>query len=199
MKGLRISRIPETVEVGKTEVVSELLQAVYRGDERAIERILAAEPELDLFEAAAVGDAEAVRDWVTHEHSAINAYSDDGFTALHLAAFFGHREVARLLLNNGADSEAISNNEMGARPLHSAAVSRDTGVAFLLIEHGAEVNSRQQGGWTPLHAAAHNGDVGLVSALVSAGAEVDAVDDQGLTPADLAREKGHDDVLALLG
>lgn len=179
--------------------MSELLQAVYRGDEQAVKRILAAGPELDLFEAAAVGDVDAVRNWVTHEHGAINAYSDDGYTALHLAAFFGHREVARLLLNNGADSEAISNNDMEARPLHSAAAAEDTSAAFLLIDHGAEVNSRQHGGWTPLHAAAQNGDIELISALISAGAEVDAVDDQGLTPADLAREKGHDDVLVLLG
>ncbi len=178
--------------------MSELLRAVYRGDAAEVDRLRAAADDLTIFEAAAVGDVGSVRNWVTHEHAPINEFSDDGFTPLHLAAYFGHREAARLLLENGADFEAVATNEMEVRPLHSAAAAADTSVAFLLIDRGADVNARQHAGWTPLHAAAANGDVELVTALLSAGAEPDSVNDAGVTPADLARKAGHTEVLTAL-
>jgi ankyrin repeat protein len=118
------------------------------------------------------------------------AWSGDGFTALHFAAFFGGAPAALLLLDAGADPDAAARNPMRVAPIHSAAAGR-TAVVPLLIERGADVNARQQGGWTALHEAAHRGDLELTEALLAAGADPRLANDEGITAAQLARDAGH--------
>ena len=81
----------------------------------------------------------------------------------------------------------------------SAAATRRLECARLLVESGADVNARQSGGYTPLHEAAGSGDVELARLLLDAGADQSARKDDGQTPADLAAERGHEDVLDVLG
>jgi len=85
-------------------------------------------------------------------------------------------------------------------PLHSAASARNLEAARLLLEHGAPgiVNARQQGGWVPIHAAAQNGDRPMVELLLKHGADPKLANDEGKTPAMVAREKGHEEIAALL-
>ncbi len=68
-------------------------------------------------------------------------------TPLHEAAAMGHLEVARLLLERGADVNA--KNKHGFTPLHFAAGIGHTDVAKLLLEHGADVNAKDEHGRTP--------------------------------------------------
>src|SRR5207244_1694663 len=92
----------------------------------------------------------------------VNAYSKDGFPLLGLAIFFRHPELARALVERGADVNARAKNPAGVMPVHSAAVVRDLETMRLLLERGADVNARQQLGYTPLHGAAGNGDAAMV-------------------------------------
>ena len=78
--------------------MSDLLQALYRGEGEQVEKLLAVDPELDVFEAAALGRAERLRELLDEDPSRANAFGDDGFHPLGLACFFGHPEAARLLL-----------------------------------------------------------------------------------------------------
>ena len=80
---------------GRPPEMSELLQAVYQGDQARVEELLTAEPELDVFEAAAVGRADRVRELLDEDPSLANAWAEDGFQPLGLASFFGHVEAAR--------------------------------------------------------------------------------------------------------
>ncbi len=73
--------------------VSPLLQAVYRGDDDAVEALLADGPELDVFEAAAVGDVERLRELLDEDSSLAGAWSPDGAGALHLAAYYGRADA----------------------------------------------------------------------------------------------------------
>jgi uncharacterized protein len=154
--------------------VSELLQAVYRGDERRVEELLADDPELDVFEAAAVGRTDRLRELLDAEPDLANAWAGDGFQPLGLASFFGHVEAARLLVERGAEVNSASRNDMKVMPLHSAAATGDPEARFelakLLLEHGADPNARQQDDFTPLMAAEHNGDERLRRLLVDSGA-----------------------------
>ena len=164
---------------------SELLEALYRGDREAVDAILAGQPELTLFEAAALGDFDRVRELVSADPDAIGQWSPDGFTALHLAAFFGHDEVAEELLRRGADTGAVARNRIRVQPLHSAAAGGHTAVARVLLEHGADPNARQEGGFAPIHAAAQAGNDELYALLLASGADQEAVTDDGRTAADL--------------
>jgi ankyrin repeat protein len=175
-----------------------ILNALYRGDIVAAEHAATGRTDLDLFEAAALGRAPRVRALVDGARERARAYSSDGFTALHLAAFFGHAEVARLLVAAGADVDAISRNPMQVRPLHSAAARGDHAVMRLLLDAGAEVDARQAGGFTALQSRALHGDVTMVRELLARGASAEQVADDGQTAADMARAKGYGDVLALL-
>ncbi|MEK6275375.1 MAG: ankyrin repeat domain-containing protein [Actinomycetota bacterium] len=154
--------------------MSELLEAIYNGDHVRVEELLAADRELDVFEAAAVGRAERVRELLDQDPSLANAWAEDGFQPLGLASFFGHLEAARLLVERGAEVNSASRNPMKVMPLHSAAAAGDPEVRYelanLLLEHGAEPNARQQDDFTPLMAANQSGDERLVRLLEEHGA-----------------------------
>lgn len=68
-----------------------------------------------LIEAARRGDAEQVRTILQDRSELINKKDDEGATALHYAAFGGHRDIVRLLVENGADINA-RDNQFGATP-----------------------------------------------------------------------------------
>ena len=171
--------------------VSALLQARYHGRLDLVEALREAGTELDVFETAALGDTKRLRELLDADPELVGAWSSDGFTPLHLAAFFGHEEGARLLLERGADPAAVARNAMAVEPLHSAAAARQVGIAQALLEAGADPNARQQGGFVPLHAAGQNGDVELTRLLLEHGADPAARTDDGRTAADFAADSGH--------
>src|SRR5215218_10755903 len=105
--------------------MSELLQAVYRGDRARVDGLLAGEPELDVFEAAAVGRTDRLRELLDEDPGLANAWAEDGFQPLGLASFFGHLEAARLLVERGAEANSASRNDFNVMPLHSAAATGD--------------------------------------------------------------------------
>ena len=128
------------------------------------------------------GEAELVTSW-----------SNDGFTALHLAAFFGQEEAAELLVARGAEVNVVARNPtIVVTPLHSAAAGSHAGIVKLLLEHGADPNAAQDGGFTPLHSAAGNDDRDSAEALLEAGADPSLANDEGKLPADLAGEQTRD-------
>jgi ankyrin repeat protein len=178
--------------------ISLLLNAYYHGRPEAAERILAAEPTLDVFEAATAGDAERLAELLDGDRTLVEAWSVDGYQPLMLASFFGRLEAARVLLERGASPSEASRNAMAVMPLHSAAAGRHVEVAMLLIARGAQVDARSHGGFTPLHSAAQNGDLELVRVLLAAGAGRAPISDKGLTPADMADQAGHAEAAALL-
>ena len=179
--------------------VSELMDAVYRGERSTVERLLSADLELDVFEAAAVGRGDRVRELLERDPTLAGAFSTDGFTALHLAAFFSHDvDSARLLVEAGADVSAPARNPMAVTPLGSAAARGAHAVAALLLDAGAEVADAQHGGYTPLHSAGANGDAELVELLLARGADPARPADDGRTPAAMARERDHPEVATTL-
>ncbi len=178
--------------------VSVLMLARYRSNRAVTDALLAADPELDVFEAAALGYLDRLRERLDDDPSSIGALSADGYTALHFAAFFAKPEAARILLEAGAPVDVAAANETRVQPLHSAAAGRESDICRLLLAAGADVDARQAGGFTPLHAAAQNGDPVMVELLLSAGADPGLTTDTGKTAADLADEAAHPDVATRL-
>ena len=156
--------------------MSDVLQAVYRGDSGEAER-LAAGRELDIFEASALGRTERVRELLDADPSLVNAFGDDGFHAVGLASFFGHLETARLLFERGADANQLSRNEhIQTAAIHaaSAAEGKDDDTRYelvkLALEHGADPDLEQGGGFRAIDAARQNGDARVEQLLREHGA-----------------------------
>ncbi len=103
-----------------------------------------------------------------------------GFTPLHYAALHGHKEVAEVLMANGADVNARDSS--GQTPLHFAVAGGRKEIAGLLVSKGADVNARNNSGETPLHLAVHNGRNEIAELLIAKGAELEAKDKNGNTP-----------------
>jgi ankyrin repeat protein len=167
-------------------MISEAMQALYAGDRERAESLLTPGTET-VFEAAALGRLERLEELLGAEPELARSYSPDGFTPLHLACFSGGAETARLLVERGADLEALARSDFArVRPLGTAAFSGDRAAAAVLLEAGADPNGRGEEGFTPLHSAAQNGDDELVRLLLQHGADADATTEDGRTAADLA-------------
>ncbi len=179
--------------------MSELISAVYSGDQARVDELLADDPELDVFEASALGRVQRLEELLDADPGLVAAWADDGFTPLHLAAFFRHPDAARLLVERGALVDVVARNkELEVTPLQSAAASREEETAALLLERGADPNVQQRGGFTALHAAAQNGDEPLAQLLLVHGADRALTADDGRTAADFARDAGHDSLATRL-
>jgi ankyrin repeat protein len=178
--------------------VSAIMHARYRSHMDMVELLLARRPHLDIFEAAALGRTQVVNARIDEDGAAAKAFSGDGFTPLHLAAFFGHAEVVALLLERGADPSAVARNASEVTPLHSAAAGRNLEAVRLLLMQGVDANARQRGGFTALHAAALHGEAGIARLLVARGASPQAASDDGKTALNLAIEKGDTEMVELL-
>jgi ankyrin repeat protein len=160
--------------------MTELLEALYRGQQDRVQELLAQAGELNVFEAAAFGRTERLRGLLDEEPARANAFGDDGFQPLGLACFFGHVEAARLLLDRGADPNTLARNEhIQTSALHAAAASENKDpetqyeLCKLLLEHGADPNLPQGGGdegFRAIDAARQNGDERLEQLLREHGA-----------------------------
>jgi len=158
--------------------MSDLLQALYQGDRVRVDELLAADPKLDVFEAAAFGRTDRLRELLDEDPSRANEFGDDGFHPLGLACFFGHVEAVRLLLDRGADVNALSTNEhVQTAAIHAAAAAQGTDEATryelvkLALEHGADPNLEQGGGFRAIDAARQNRDARIEQLLLENGAE----------------------------
>ena len=177
---------------------SALLLAIYHGQEEVAQWLAEAGAPIDLHEAAALGLSDRVAGYLAAEPQAVNAYSLDGWTPLHLAAFFGRTATVELLLEAGAASDLLAHNHQANLPLHAATAARRVKVVTVLLRHGCDVNARTEGGWTPLHLAAHGGYTELVDLSIEHGAALESRNAEGATPYDLAIEQGRSETAARL-
>jgi ankyrin repeat protein len=134
---------------------SPLMAAIYRGHHEIVNLLIAAGADVDIFVAAATGRVDHLRRALTAPCSA-GAFAYDGWTPLHLAAFFGRLDAARILLDAGADVHAVSRNGLTNTPLHAATAGKHSDVALLLLTRGASVDVADAGGYTPLQIATQN-------------------------------------------
>ena len=180
---------------------SAVLLAHYYGKPDVAAALLSRTPALDVFEAAAVGDAERIAGLVDADPSLANAVARDGYSPLGLASFFKRRDVVKVLLERGAKPSAPSRDQ-GFTPLHSA-VATDAGDAVheivrLLLDAGADPNAKSREGGTPLHSAAFTGDLEIAELLLAYGADPSATDPKGHTPLEVARDRKNVEVATAL-
>jgi ankyrin repeat protein len=177
---------------------SAILTAVYYRQKEIANLLVARGAPLSVYEAAAAGEIERVERLVGEDRALTQTFSHDGWTPLHLSAFFGHAKVAEYLLDHGADARVISRNSNANTALHAALAGNHKMLAALLMGAGADVNAGDGAGWRPLHLAAHNGILEVMKQLIAQGADVHVENNEGKTPLALAQEKNHREAAALL-
>ena len=193
-----VSGDPTLIDARSRTGESAILTAVYHRQKEIVNLLVARGVTMSLFEACAAGEIERVERLIASDASAVNSLSADGWTPLHLAAFFGHTRIAELLLAHDADVAARSRNSNGNTPLHAALAGNHKMTAGLLIGWGADVNATDAAGWRPLHLAASNNNLDAIKALIAQGADVLAGNGEGRTPLSLAQEKNHRESAAFL-
>ena len=214
-----------------SDLVTQLFDAVRKGDATQVRALMAAEPKLaesrnkdgatpalwaaytrhaelapvvlgarepDFFEACALGRRDLAAQLLQRDSMLLDGYSGDGFTGLGLSVFFGHHEIAGILVEAGADVNRPSRNSIRVSPLHSAVESGSIPLLDLLLSHGATPDAVEFLEATPLHSAAARGSREMVRKLLAAGADRKRKTKDGKTAADLARQYGHAELAAEL-
>jgi ankyrin repeat protein len=172
------------------------LYAVYVKHNDIAELLIGSGVEPNIFEAAATGRIDRVRELLKTNPELVHAYSPDGWTALHLN--FGHLDIVNLLLDSGADINAVSKNKLVATPLQGSVVMKNLTLGKLLLDRGAKVSPHGEGRDTPLHEAAGGGEIEFAKLLLERGADVNARDDAGNTPLTIALESKQPETTTLL-
>lgn len=178
--------------------LTPLMTALYYHKQCQAEEIASHMEQMTIHEACAFGDPESVRTQVSANSNVITQRSADGFSPLHLAAFFCHKEITEHLLQHSAPANDIAENRSRVMPLHSAVAGGDHEIVTLLLDHGADIDARQEGGFTPLMAAAANGRVEIVQVLLDHGADTSMQSDDGHTALDFAEAKGQKEAAEIL-
>jgi ankyrin repeat protein len=149
-----LSRDPAAAEARDEQGLSPIVHAAYRGHADVATTL----PALDGWDRIGLGGSEGL--------PAPDAWSADGFTPLHLAAFAHNAEAATRLLEAGADPNVLARATFArVTPLGTCAFAGATEVARILLEHGADASIAEEEGTTPLDVARANGHEDLVELL----------------------------------
>jgi ankyrin repeat protein len=193
-----LSKKPQLATQTTSHQISPLFLACYYKKMEIANAIAEFVPDLNIFDACAVGKFDEVTLIVFKNPRIVNEYSVDGFTPLGLACYFGHEEIARFLVLKGADVNLPSKNGFNVFPIHSAVAANNFNITKVLLDAGAYPNVCQKSGVAPLHSAAQLGNIELIILLLEHGAEVTLRMEGGKLPADLAAEKGFHEIAEIL-
>lgn len=136
-----------------------------------------------LHEAARRNDLEAVKQLLVHND--INMRDSSNRTPLIIAAYYNRYEVAKFLINNGANLD--NRDSSSSTALLYAAYMGFSDIAKLLIDGGANIDAVDFEGNTALHFAIEGGHIDIIELLLFAGADINRKDFNGKSPFDLAR------------
>ncbi|WP_138380790.1 ankyrin repeat domain-containing protein [Luteithermobacter gelatinilyticus] len=189
---------PGLASARSADGLSAVLFTLYLQKQELTDILMSYEPKLDLFDLAALGMNDLLDVLLKDQRVDVNMFAGDGFTALHLAAFFGQAETVDLLLARGADPNAMAPNGSALCPLHSAVASGQTDIVKALLVAGADPDAQQDGGYTALMSSAHQGHEDIVRVLLDHGANKEIIAADGRKASDFARAAGQTALRELL-
>lgn len=160
--------------------------------------ILSRKPELDVFDAALVGDQQRLAALVAGDPKLVSAVSPLGWRPLAYAAFGGNIAAVAFLLGKGADVNTRAGTRFKNTPLQIALLCSEAGAAKALLDRGADPNLRQTGDFVALHEAASTGRIDIMQLLIDHGAELSPRTVKGETPLAVAGRKGKAEAVSWL-
>jgi hypothetical protein len=169
----------------------DLMRAIVADEAETVSHLLTSAPDLA---DASLGEGATRQGANDYCFEPIGHYVYKGDTALHVAAAAYRHEIARKLINAGANVRA--RNRRGAEPLHYAAdggpgspswdPEAQAATVAALIAAGADPDAADNSGVTPLHRAVRTRCSGAVHALLEGGASAQRPNKSGSTPMRLA-------------
>jgi ankyrin repeat protein len=150
-----------------------------------------------LMRAVQNDDAARVKTLIA-DGANVDELDPNGDAPLVMAAYLGHTEIVRLLLEAGADVRAVDPG-MKATALHAAAYAGRTDAARLLIQHGIDIDKQgPRNGYTALHDAIWQNNIETARVIIDAGANLTLASHTGETPLDFARAKHRKEIVAMI-
>ena len=138
-------------------------------------------PADEIHDAVRGGDLEKVKTLLQSHGDWLNSPDQNQKTPLHLALESGHADIAKYLIEQGADINLKDKDK--ASPLHNAAYLGSLEIVDVLLKQGAtSLNEGNFRGQTPLHFACERGHPDVATRLLDAGADIEARDMVGRTP-----------------
>lgn len=187
-----ISENPDVLNLKDDNGSSGLFLIAYSGLDKAFEKAVELKKSFSFHEAIICSKIEIVKNYLNKSDSDLkNTYSSDGFTPLSLAGFFNQTEIAKLLIEKGADPNLSATNPSKVNALHSAVAKENYELCEILIKKGANVNAVQMQNVTALHSAVHRGNLDLVKLLIENEALIEMKMDNGDTALIIAEREGH--------
>ncbi len=193
-----LKKDPKLLTFADSRGATLLMLSFYFRNQELSDYILSQRKPLDIFEAVIAGDLDASKRFLATNSNLLNSYSRDGFTSLGFAAFFSRTDIAKFLLDQGADPNIASNNDFKVAPIHSSVAAKSTEITQMLLDHGANPDAQQQNDVTALHEAAHNNSPAIAKALLQAGANKHLKTKDGKTAMDYAKEIDAKEIMAML-
>jgi ankyrin repeat protein len=180
-------------------VVPDSAEAIRKGDEGEVARLLDRDPTLvnrtirgygPLAVAAAYGQLAMAR-LLAQRGADVNEVTREGRTALHWAADGGHQEVTAFLLSKNARADHVDHDSM--TPLQLACEGGHAGVVRMLLHYiwGEGEEAGIQAATTALHGVAREGNAQVAKTLLDNGAQANTQDTIGRTPLIQASIWGH--------
>src|SRR2546426_4405132 len=151
-----------------------VLTATFYGAGDVVKLLLARTPEdaLNLYEAATVGNARRLKTILGQSRVRVNeATKEEGFDPLGLAAFFGHAEAVKVLLEYGADVNLKPPSRFANTAVDAAVSGDHADVVRILLAAGANPNGRSEANYTTLHKAAGHRKLDVLRLLLDHGAD----------------------------
>lgn len=158
-------------------------------------QVAAQAEENALFKAIESANAEAVSAALSNGAS-VNEIAESGASPLYAAVINQHYDIAKILINQGADIDYANPNAIGASPLMIAASRPNIDLVELLLDGGADIDKVDVNNDPAINWAAYYGYTDVVEFLLARGARTD-FDGHG-TPRQIAIRRGHQDLVALL-
>ncbi|XP_057684775.1 ankyrin repeat domain-containing protein 50 isoform X2 [Corythoichthys intestinalis] len=191
-----LHKVCASVNHGSTDAQTSLADAVLEGSAKQVRLLLTTgsdpllgdkQGQTSLTLASRQGRVDVLRvllDWMRTQDvrtaSEMLEHADaDGWTALRSAAWGGHGEAVRLLLDAGADVDGC--DVKGRTALRAAAWGGHEETVLILLDYDAQVDTTDSKGRTPLIAAAYMGHPEAAGVLLDRGAQVDLADNDGRT------------------
>ncbi|GKT61429.1 ankyrin repeat domain-containing protein 52 [Colletotrichum tofieldiae] len=153
-------------------------------------------PASPLYYASRLGLTGVVRYLVQDCKHDPNEKATSGRVALEIACEKGNQEIARMLLEVGADVNLRGHR--GRTPLCGASMNGHLELVKMILQHEGRLTIGSISGWTPLNAASQSGHLEVVKLLLDKGADITVATKDGRTPLYAASFKGHLEVVKLL-